>query len=84
MNIDQLLNCKVALGLQTEIPDMSDYALQWLVLAGEFDAVGMLSNAQYCRDRGEHYAELADGNYSRVLEGSFATLELLPAPSVAE
>lgn len=61
------------------IADMRQYAAAWLELADKFDAVEMPFNGAYCRSRGNHYADMAGGEYIRLTEGSLAELIEVPA-----
>lgn len=72
---------KDRLSMAVEIPDMRQYAAEWLALADEFQAVNMLSNAEYCRSRGNHYAAIAGGAYVRMVDGCLA--EIMPVKNVA-
>ena len=78
MNIDPqtLINRRTALSLQNIIPDMDAYAEEWNKLSADFAALGMLANAAMCNKNYQHYKEIADGEYIRLIEGSFA--ELIP------
>jgi hypothetical protein len=73
-NIDDLTRRKLELSFMQNIPDMCQYAKSWNNLAVDFEAAGMLSNAEYCRSRGKHYAELAGGEYLRLIEQPLAEL----------
>lgn len=78
MNLDPqtLINRRTALSLQNIIPDMDAYAEEWNKLSADFAALGMLVNAEMCNKNYQHYKEIADGEYIRLIEGSFA--ELIP------
>jgi len=54
--IDQLINRRTALELQTEIPDMKDYSEAWNKLGADFLAVGMENNAAYCFEHWLRYS----------------------------
>lgn len=69
-----LFDRKDRLSMAVEIPDMRQYAAEWLMLADEFQAVNMLSNSAYCRSRGEHYAAIASGAYVRMVDGCLAEM----------
>ena len=78
MNLDlqDLIKKRIALSLQNIIPDMDAYAEEWNKLSADFAAIGMLENAEMCNKNYQHYKEIADGEYIRLIEGSFA--ELIP------
>ena len=78
MNLDQqtLIKKRIALSLQSIIPDMDAYAEEWNKLSADFTALGMLENAAMCFKNYQHYKEIANGEYIRLIEGSFA--EILP------
>lgn len=70
----ELIQRRVVLSLQAEIPDMSEYALAWAKLARDFDALGMEHNANLCRTQAEHYGQFTEGAYVRTLDVPFAAL----------
>lgn len=72
-----LFERKDRLSMMVEIPDMRQYAAEWLALADEFQSINMPSNAAYCRSRGKHYAAVAGGSYVRMVDGCLA--ELMPS-----
>lgn len=78
MNLDPqtLINKRIALSLQNIIPDMDAYAEEWNKLGADFAAIGMLANAEMCNKNYQHYKEIADGEYVRLIENGFA--ELIP------
>jgi hypothetical protein len=59
------------------IPDMGEYAKDWMRLALEADAAGRPATAEACKSRAMHYNTLAGGEYVRLVEGCLA--ELIPA-----
>lgn len=71
---DDLIERRQRLAEMNVIPDMRAYASEWLRLADDFQAAGLLSNAGMCRERGERYAKMAGGEYIRLTEGSLAEL----------
>lgn len=70
---DDLLERRRALSFTTEINDMQTYAAAWLKLAGDFEDCGLVSNASYCRSRGNHYASMT-GAYNKVADGCIVEL----------
>lgn len=78
MNLDPqtLISRRIELSLQNIIPDMDAYAEEWNKLSADFAALGMLASAEMCFRNYQHYKEIADGEYIRLIEGSFA--ELIP------
>jgi hypothetical protein len=56
------------------IPDMALYAETWRLLSIEFLILGAISNALYCQSRAEYYAELAGGEWLRLIEQPVAEL----------
>lgn len=60
-------------GMQN-IPDIEQYAFDWMDLARRFDAIGATHSAGSARGRGEHYQKQAGGEYLRIIEGSFSEL----------
>jgi hypothetical protein len=74
---NDLLERKDALAFANEIPDMHAYAFGWLTLAADFESCGLVSNAAYCRSRGEYYMQLAGGEYIKLVEGPFAEMILV-------
>jgi hypothetical protein len=79
-----LLERKRELSDMNAIPDMRAYAATWTQLADEFQSIGLLSNAEYCRSRGTHYSQIAGGEYIKLTDGPFAELlEVTPAVAVA-
>lgn len=78
MNLDPqtLIKKRISLSLQNIIPDMDAYAEEWNKLSADFTAIGMLANAVMCFKNYQNYKKIADGEYIRLIEGSFA--ELLP------
>lgn len=79
-DVRDLVDLKFALSQVTEIPDMAEYAQAWADLAAEFEKAGYMYNGQDCLSRAKHYGEIAverNGEYRRVIDLPFATLELL-------
>ena len=71
---EDLIERRMVLSAMQTIPDMRAFAAAWLQLADDFQTCGLLNNAATCRARGEYYAELAGGEYIRLIDGSFAEL----------
>lgn len=72
----ELIARRMALSLQSYIPNMAEHVENWNKLRADFEALGMLANVATCQKNYEHYKEIADGEYIRLIEGSFA--ELIP------
>jgi hypothetical protein len=78
-SIDPLFDRKLALSMVQNIPDLGKYAQAWADLAADFEMIGFESNAEYCRARAAHYAEMAavtPGEYVKLVDGSMA--EMIP------
>lgn len=74
-SVDELFDRRTALEQTQHIPDMDAFATDWLKLARDFDAAGLLSNAALCRSRGEHYAKIAaqkPGEYVILIDHPFS------------
>lgn len=56
------------------IPDIREYSDAWLSLSEMFAAEDMPAMSESCRKRGEFYAREIDGEYIRLLDGSFSEL----------
>ena len=76
-NIDALIKRKLELNARKEVTDVAEYAEAWNQLAADFEAAGLLSNAESCRARWMFYRDLNPGAYIRLIEPPFA--EILPA-----
>jgi hypothetical protein len=72
---DCLISRKLELAQRSNIEDMQAYAEEWERLAADFDAAGLVSNAEDCRTRWQHYKQFS-GEYIRLTDAPFA--DLLP------
>ena len=73
MNIQELVNRRIDLALQSEIPDMEKYAEQWNRLAADFRAMGAMSNAALCESNYNRYRTAA-GQHIRLTYDNYAEL----------
>lgn len=71
---DSIMSRFYVLSMQSNIPDMHEYAKEWLLLAMECDKQGRPSTAQVCRTKAKHYEEMAGGEYVRLVDGCMAEL----------
>ncbi len=68
--IAQLISRRIALAMQTNIPDMQIYAVEWNKLAADFEAVGMQCNAALCLSNWRHYTTMDAAHYVRIFDAS--------------
>jgi hypothetical protein len=61
IDIVWLISRKVELSLTKNVTDLRAYAQNWANLAASFEVCGLAWNAQDCRTRAVHYAQMADG-----------------------
>jgi hypothetical protein len=66
--IQQLISRRIALAMQTNIPDMDEYAEEWNKLAADFEAMGMQANAALCWSNWRHYKVMDGDHYIRVFD----------------
>ena len=76
---DELHKIKMYLSLLQNICDMALYAEIWRLLSIQYLVIGAVSNAFYCQSRASYYAELAGGEYVRLIDSPVAELIEVPA-----
>ena len=77
--LTQLEEIKKYLSLLQNIPNMAVYAETWRLLSLAYLALGAISTALYCQSRACYYAEMAGGEYVRLIEAPVAELVEVPA-----
>ena len=76
---EELHKIKMYLSLLQNIPNMAIYAETWRLLSLAYLVLGAISTALYCQSRACYYAELAGGEYVRLIDAPVAELVEVPA-----
>jgi len=59
---------KRILQLRTNIDDVESYALEWLVLAEEYEEIGSLANNAFCLNHYYHYRHIVEQPETEAVE----------------
>ena len=71
---DPLMDAYLELGMTQVIPSIADYARAWRDLGDLFAINGRPSSAANCYSRAAFYERETEGEYIRLIEGSFSEL----------